>query len=503
MGGAVNNSDSAKYLSFYTVEVAGAVFNFPGATLAAHDYLIVCRRLFTSGGTAGFESVWGNNNGIWGDDASEQYPAYQFTGMSLGNDSGTVLLKYGGAVKSTFKWIADGADGVSWERFTPGSIAISNCLDPKGGTPGKINSITPGNSDLAFLSISAEPQPSGNTLLFFAVANVGLTYQANKQLNLYYDLDRDGSVTNADLIEIIDLPEMNVSDTFNLITVLELAGSYPTILGRLPDDDRLANNVGSMTVPGQDFPPVIISEFLADPQTPLATEWVELKNISDSMIDLEDWLLGDTSSLHPISSGHYILDTGWYVVLVKDSAAFRSFYADLSIPILKLSSWSILNNDHDLIRLLDNYGYMADSYAYASAFGDNYTWARGENDDKNGRWGRSKEIGGTPGAANDVFYPASSNAITVTAKSNPFSLSNDGETIISYTLPPGESFSMKVYDTDGRIVKNIVDDMAPLEGSIVWNGRTDGGRHVKPGIYILYLEVFGRDQYKQTIVVAP
>ncbi|SYZ74287.1 exported hypothetical protein [Candidatus Zixiibacteriota bacterium] len=498
-----NNSDSAKYLSFYTVQFADTVFNFPGATLGAHDFMVVCRRLITSGGTAGFESVWGNNSGIWGDDASESYPIYQFIGMALNNDSGTVVLKYGGVTKSTFKWITTGADGVSWERFSPGSTAISNCIDPRSGTPGMINSITPGNSDLSFLSISAEPQLSGNTILYFTVADIGLSYESGKQLNLYYDLDRDGIVTNADLIEIIDLPAMNVNDTFNLITVLELEGTYPTILGLLPDDDRLANNVRSLTVPGRDFPPVVISEFLADPQAPLGTEWVELKNISDSMIDLRSWLLGDTLSLHPVSSGHYILDTNWYVVLVKDSLAFRSYYPDPSIPVLELSSWSLLNNDHDMIRLLDSYGYLADGYAYSSTFGDNYSWARGDNDDKNSRWGRSKEVGGTPGAANDVFYPPTAAAINVKTEPNPFSLSRDGIANITYTLPPGESFSMKVYDIDGRVIKTMADDLPTLEGTVTWDGNSDGGRPVKPGIYILYLEVFGREQYKQTIVVAP
>ncbi len=264
-----NDSDSAKYLAFYTLEIGSGVFNFPGETIGGHDFLVVCRRLATSGSTAGFESFWGNNSGIWGDAPSESFKLYQFAGMSLANDSGTVVLKYGGIVKSTFKWTSAGVDGVSWERFAPTSLAISNCIDPRGGTPGRINSITPGNADLALMSLEAMPLDSGNTLILLQVANAGLTYLANNKINLYYDLDRDSSVTNADLIEILDLPAMSSNDTFDVEFAVQLEGIYPSILAKLPADDRLTNNVRIATVPGKLFPPVIISEFMADPQVPL------------------------------------------------------------------------------------------------------------------------------------------------------------------------------------------------------------------------------------------
>ncbi len=142
------------------------------------------------------------------------------------------------------------------------------------------------------------------------------------------------------------------------------------------------------------------------------------------MIDLRYWLLGDSLSLHPIADRYYILDTGQYHILVKDSASFRSFYSDINIPIHQLTGWSSLNNDRDKVRLVDNFGYTVDSFSYNRAFGGNYTWARGEAN-RYGRWGRSKVPGGSPGYANDVFYPAEASSIEVIAEPNPFSLTKD------------------------------------------------------------------------------
>ena len=48
-----------------------------------------------------------------------------------------------------------------------------------------------------------------------------------------------------------------------------------------------------------------------------------------------------------------------------------------------------------------------------------------------------------------------------------------------------------------------MDNLPPFDGLVTWDGKTDGGRTAAIGMYILYMEVSGVDQYKQTIVVAP
>jgi hypothetical protein len=498
-----NNSDSTKSLSFYTLEIDDVSFSFPGETVAPRSYFVACRRLFLSGSTMGFESYWGNADSIWGDYTTESYKVFQLSGISLGNDSGTVILKYAAVTKSIFKWTSSGRDGASWERFTPASTVISNSVDSRGATPGKINSITPGQRDLALLSASAYPEAGGITSISLKVANIGLETISEASLGIYYDNNRDSIVTAGDEIMVITLLGLNPYDTILISESVELNGIYSTLLARLPSDDRLNNNTRLFAAPGKNFPPVILSEFIADPLAPLQTEWVEIKNRSDSTINLKGWMLGDALTLYPITATGLTIGGGEYAVLTEDSSAFISFYGRPDYNFLELPGWAALNNSGDQLRLVDHLSFAADSFQYTYTFGDNFSWGRGEETGSTERWGRSVVAGGTPGHSNDIYYEPSSKAIRVETEPNPFSPSRDHQMTISFYIPSGEELTIKLYDIQGRVVKTFLNMLPAMEGQIIWDGTSDGGRPLPVGIYILYLEVFGGGEYKQTIVVAP
>lgn len=248
---------------------------------------------------------------------------------------------------------------------------------------------------------------------------------------------------------------------------------------------------------------LVISEFLADPETPLKTEWVELKNCGDEPIDLQGWQLGDALTRHLITNSEVIVNGGDYLVLAADTAAFILFYGRPNYQFLQLSGWSILNNDGDLIRLEDNSGLIIDSFRYSYTYDNNLTWARGEEPGKTDRWGRSIAVGGTPGYPNQVYYQASASSIKVKAEPNPFSPRKDGRMSISFSLPAGDKAAIKIYDLEGRIVKSLLEIPIAMDGTVFWNGTSDAGRRLPVGIYILYLEVYNCEHYKQTIVIAP
>jgi len=365
-----------------------------------------------------------------------------------------------------------------------------------------VNSITPGEHDLDLDSVTAVPS-NGITLFDFIIVNVGLSAMTGAELRLYYDNNRDTVVTLADLIRITNLPDFNPGDTFHVLENLQLEGTYPAILVQLSADDRSYNNTRLVTVPGVNFPPIVINEFLADPKTPLGSEWIELRNRSDSTFNLQGWLLGDSNTLSPVSANTYQLPAAAYLVLCQDSGAFRSFYPDRTIPLLEISSWAQLNNNGDIIRLIDNPGYVADRFQYYLTFGGNYTGGRGGESGRENDWGKSKVAGGSPGSNNDVFYQAISANIRVTAEPNPFSPSRGEETVISFTVPPGENLAMNIYDLQGRKVKSLVNSTPAMDGTISWNGKTDDGRILPAGIYILNLEISNAGHFKRTLVVAP
>lgn len=497
-----NNSDSAKILTYYSLNIDGDAFVFPEQSVGAWEYLVVCRKLIGSDGMAGFEPYWGNADSVWGDSELENYKVFEFSKMSLKNDSGTVTLFYTTAVKSIFKWTESGDDGVSWERFTLGSSAIAKSIDPKGGTPGKINSITPGQYDLALVSATSESL-DGTTKFDFTVANAGLSTVVDAELRLYYDNNRDTAVMSGDFINLINLPNFNPGDTFHILENLQLDGIYPSVLIQLSPDDRLSNNIKLPTVPGREFPPVVINEFLANPESPLRTEWVELENRSDSTINLQGWLIGDSNRLAPVTAQKYLLDAKAYVVLCEDSANFRNFYSNNNIPLLEISTWTGLNNNRDAIRFIDSIGYTADRFEYKTTYGGNFAWGRGEEAGHENSWGRSVTAGGTPGSRNKVYYQAISQKINVTTEPNPFSPRRDSEMRITFSVPPGDNLTIRVYDMQGRIIKTMLNNMPAMDGAILWDGKADDGHTLSPGIYILYLEVSDAGQYKQTVVIAP
>lgn len=504
-----NNTDNDFPLTFYSLKIGIDVILMPGIRIFPNEYIVFCRKLISDSASAGFEEIWGDGSGFWGDDSTtEYYRAIELSSIRLTNSGGSVELDLALQTVSKLTWEGDGADGVSWERYLPLDTAGRQSLDPAGSTPGKINSVTPLPYDLALQSVIAEYFGDGISRIGVIMLNFGLEQMPAGELSVFYDPNGDAVADSSDLIAIIDYPQTNPGDTIEFDLFFELDGVYPLILFQLPPDNRMENNVRTVTAFGMNYPPIMLSEFLADPQVDLATEWVELRNRSDQAVNLADWFLGDEIKFYPIMASdpiavpEIIVEGQDYLVLCKDKAAFENYYGT-SQNVREMNSWPALNNTGDIIKLRDNLDYIVDSIRYDFTYGGNYTWARGEEPGMTERWGRSVVVGGTPGRPNEVYFQPVSSSISVTAEPNPFSPSKDGEMTIAFEVPPGENMTIRIYDTRGRIVRTLVDGLPAFEGRISWDGRTDGGRFLPIGMYILFIEIADAGQYKQTVVIAP
>ena len=274
---------------------------------------------------------------------------------------------------------------------------------------------------------------------------------------------------------------------------------------KLSDDDRLYNNQISFVAPGSEFPPLIINEFLPDPKAPLATEWVELKNISNFEVDLNGWQIGDVNSVKLITSSQIWVSPGEYVVLAQDSLEFTSFYPFYSSRLIQPAGWSVLNNSGDAPKLLDSFNILADSFDYASGYGDNFSWSRVESGVDEGIWGRSENSGGSPGELNRVVFSSSGESVSLRIEPSHFSPDGDGyqDTVIIFIeSPQAESYSLKIFDRYGRQVRSILDDELFMASSYGWDGKFDDGRRAPVGIYIVLFESRGERSVKKPVVVA-
>jgi flagellar hook assembly protein FlgD len=67
--------------------------------------------------------------------------------------------------------------------------------------------------------------------------------------------------------------------------------------------------------------------------------------------------------------------------------------------------------------------------------------------------------------------------------------------------------TIKVFDSEGRPVKNILNnELIGNSGNSIWDGTTEDGLQLNTGMYIVWMEVFTEDGiiegFKQVVVLS-
>lgn len=160
---------------------------------------------------------------------------------------------------------------------------------------------------------------------------------------------------------------------------------------------------------------IVISEILADPTPRIElpeSEFIELKNVSTTRINLQGYSISDGSSTAIISQA-YFLEPGREVILCSQSAVnvFRPFGA-----VVGVSNFPALGNESDLLVLRSPDLRNVHTVAYAAAWFQNDLksdggWSLEMIDPANpcqgsSNWKASTDpAGGTPGKPNSVNAP--------------------------------------------------------------------------------------------------
>ena len=172
---------------------------------------------------------------------------------------------------------------------------------------------------------------------------------------------------------------------------------------------------------------VVISEIMVDPSPVIGlpnNEWIELKNISASPINLQGWRIADASGQSGAMAA-YILQPGSMVIICANSAATSlSVYGD----VLPVTSFPSLDNDGELISLKTENNQVMHAIAY------NITWYKNELKKEGGwsleminpqnpcagisNWTASIDNnGGTPGLINSVHSLTTDHSLPVLKRS--------------------------------------------------------------------------------------
>ncbi|NIP44078.1 MAG: lamin tail domain-containing protein, partial [candidate division Zixibacteria bacterium] len=232
---------------------------------------------------------------------------------------------------------------------------------------------------------------------------------------------------------------------------------------------------------------LLITEFLADPEDPLGSEWIEVYNFSDQALNLDGWSLCDLVGCANLDSS--LIEPGNYFVLCQDSADFRSYYEDFDRILIQVSSWRALNNSGDLILLLTPDSIVADSVPYSSTNGGNISWERISFDDpgwESSNWHPSLDItGSTPGRVNSVYggFPSGFKLSLVSKLISPGCGYEHEYLKIKIEIPRECYLTLDVYSLEGHKLLTIFDEQMLASGEYTYDGRTSDGKYLEVGMY--------------------
>ena len=493
-----------------------------GTSIPGKDYLILARKFVSIfPDTESFEYHWGNGSGVWGDCPEEDFPAIEIK-LSLTNTAGTVTLLDSEENSFSFSWNKDPGDGISWERILPsGEDSLSNwgfCIYSRGSTPGKVNSLTPVPNDLSISSadLSIEPQSPEEDKAFrlkVIVKNSGDSTSYENLLYFFCDYDYDEKLEEDESLNSpLNIPPLVLNQETTFVKELSLSRGNYRLYAQIGKDDKDYNNQAYINLRlGSNLPDIVINEFICSPNDN-QPEWVELYNRIDTLINLKNYLFGDSVAQSLLTNEDLNLNPYDYLILTENYSLFLSSYPEANCNIIEPASWHILNNSGDRIILKDSLGFVMDEVSYNSGADikgvsqERISPERKSSDPDN--WWRSVDPkGSTPCKINSIQDSPSSDEVKVEIKPDPFSPDGDGfedQTSIKYTIPFRSELTLKIYDVKGRLVKTLMDKEPQISGEIFWEGEDDQGKKVRVGIYILYLEVSGPKNLskKSTVVVA-
>ncbi len=486
--------------------------------IEGEGYLVIARKLVTDAGDSGsFEAHWGNASGVWGDFVMENFPAVEAK-MSLTNSGGTVSLVDSYGNTQSFTWNKDFGDKISWEKIEPeGTDSLSNwsaCTLYQGSTPGRVNSVTSVENDLAIQQISVitpEILPNTDFTLEIKIQNVGTKNSLPNYLDVYNCTNPLQNLPSLQkLASQIEIPQIPVNEIYTLNVTLNLPeGNYRLCCSLGPDNkpynnfDRIDLKVGSF------LPDIVINEIMAAPDlSQNQTEWVELYNRSQKTVNLKNWFVGDENNSTIISSDELLIASSTFLILTEDRNKFLATYPDINSSVIQVESWQTLNNSDDGVTLRDSLDFLVEQIVYGTLPPNGISWERIDFD-KSGsdsaNWWRSVDpSGATPGKENSVHTTFSSN-IQMKLSPNPFSPDGDGfddELDIEYQIPLGSNLTLKIYDVKGRIIRTLSNDQPQVSGKTVWDGKNDEGEIVRTGIYVLFVQITGENHQSQKAAIS-
>ncbi len=399
-------------------------------------------------------------------------------------------------------------------------------VDPKGGTPGKKNSVDGINKDVtsprllrAFCTdattatlVFDEPLDSlkAATVLNYSIGNnIGTPISA---------------ICNSPLFNTVDI---KIAGIFSANAVYNIVANNLTDCAGTQINSFNQCKIGLATT--ADSMDVVVNEILFNPK-PFGVDYVEFYNQSNKIIDLKTLILANRSSttnvigsLQALNANHYNLYPGDFIVATSDASIVQSQYLAKNPDAFAQITMPSFPNDKGSAVLLNNAGKIIDELDYSEkwhfALVDNdegialerIDYSKPTNDPNNWTSAASSVGFGTPTYQNSQFKADVQAQGQITVSPKVFSPDNDGFNdfaLINFTFPEaGYVANITIFDASGRPIRFLQKNATcAATGIFKWDGLNDKQQKVPVGPYIIYTEIFNLNgqvkNFKNSVVVA-
>lgn len=253
---------------------------------------------------------------------------------------------------------------------------------------------------------------------------------------------------------------------------------------------------------------IIFNELLPNP-FPGGEEYIELYNRTGEEVSLFGLSIatrksdGTLSTPYPLATPGAKIQPGGFVLLTRNREGVLPYYTasspenihDVKIPVLaNTTSCLVLFRSGDK-QIIDEVKYHSNWHAPSIREQKGVALERinpdAETQDGNNWISATSAAGyGTPGYRNSQFGSASTGEKN--GVGSPRYSKDTGEYTISYSLElPGYNCRIRIYNLSGIQVAEIANhELLGSNGELTWNGKASNGNRLRPGPYVLYVELY-------------
>ncbi len=389
--------------------------------------------------------------------------AFGSSGMSNSSDRNIWLVDAAGDTVNDYLYSANNQPGYSDEKIIPcGDDLVANWGNSKTsmGTPGRKNSLTPKDYDLAATDIIISPTfpvKGDQVSITLKIKNLGKNAE-----NFSVFLFEDSNLDSLPDIQVDSIGNLNLAQNdsgfihfnFKISGINKRMGYLASV--EYPEDEDTGNNkIYKIISPGYNRGSVLINEIMFLPAGD-EPEWIELYNNSGDTVNLTGWSLGDVLTRPDFETieDTLIIPPKSFAVLSDDSTV-SLYHRFIPAPVIS-ASWPNLNNDEDGVVLYDERGATIDSVFYIGSIIDEKGYSLERVSIENSstdltNWRKSEDIeNSTPGRANSISpkkydltiseilftpqfpVPGDDVSVTVIVKNNGLQSGSQFETIIKF-----------------------------------------------------------------------